>query len=90
MMPEMNGFEFVARLRERPEWRAIPVVVVSAMDLTAADRARLNGHVEAVVQKSGQDREHLMQEVRRMLEASTRARAGATPSGGAKKAPTPA
>jgi PAS domain S-box-containing protein len=90
MMPEMNGFEFVARLRERPEWRAIPIVVVSAMDLTAADRARLNGHVEAVVRKSGQDREHLMQEVRRMLEASTRPHAGAGESSGTKKAPTPA
>ncbi len=77
MMPEMNGFDFLAQLRENPEWREIPVVVVSSMDLSAADRARLNGHVEAVVRKSGQDREHLMQEVRQVLAASVRAQARA-------------
>jgi len=74
MMPEMNGFEFLARLRDRAEWRAIPVVVVSAMDLGEDDRARLRGHVEAVLRKSGQDREGLMQEVRRMLALSVRVR----------------
>jgi len=91
MMPEMDGFEFLQKLRERQEWRDIPVVVVSAMDLTAADRARLNGHVEAVVRKSGQDREHLMGEVRQMLEAAVRTRSSAADeAGGVRKTPTPA
>ena len=91
MMPEMDGFEFLQKLRERQEWRDIPVVVVSAMDLTAADRARLNGHVEAVVRKSGQDREHLMGEVRQMLEAAVRTRSSAADeASGVRKTPTPA
>jgi PAS domain S-box-containing protein len=91
IMPEMDGFEFLRRLREQPEWREIPVVVVSSKDLSAADRARLNGHVEAVVSKGGQDREHLMQEVRQRLAASVRKRTGdAGDEAAAKKASTPA
>lgn len=74
MMPEMNGFEFLTQLRDRAEWRAIPVVVVSAMELGDEDRARLRGHVEAVVRKGGQDRDGLMQEVRRLLARSVHAR----------------
>jgi CheY-like chemotaxis protein len=53
MMPEMNGFEFLEALRERESWRAIPVVVISARELTADDRRRLNGGVEQVVAKGG-------------------------------------
>ncbi|MBI4494088.1 MAG: response regulator, partial [Chloroflexi bacterium] len=51
MMPEMDGFEFVVELRKRSEWRTIPVVVVTAKDLTVEDRLRLNGYVEKILQK---------------------------------------
>ena len=46
MMPEMDGFEFLEKLRGRPDWRDIPVVVITAKDLTDEDRNRLNGGVE--------------------------------------------
>ena len=39
MMPHMNGFELLTELRARPEWRGIPVVVVTAKDLTPEDEA---------------------------------------------------
>jgi len=45
MMPEMDGFQFVDHVRQHEAWRAIPIVVVTAKDLTAADRLRLNGYV---------------------------------------------
>ena len=51
MMPEMDGFEFVARLRAESRWRQIPVIVVTAKALTAEDLARLNGQVQHLVQK---------------------------------------
>ncbi|MDQ2800713.1 MAG: response regulator, partial [Armatimonadota bacterium] len=41
MMPEMDGFEFAQRLRERPEWHTVPVIVLTAKDITDADRLRL-------------------------------------------------
>ena len=49
MMPEMDGFEVVAALQDNPAWRDIPVVVVSAQDLSGEDRLRLNRGVEHIV-----------------------------------------
>ena len=40
MMPEMDGFELRRRLRDEPAWRAIPIVVITAKDLSAEDRER--------------------------------------------------
>jgi signal transduction histidine kinase/DNA-binding response OmpR family regulator len=51
MMPEMDGFQFLEELRKSPAGRSVPVVVLTAKDLTAEDRARLNHSVERVLQK---------------------------------------
>src|SRR5207302_36404 len=51
MMPEMDGFAVVAALQKEPRWRDIPVVVVTARDLDAADRERLNSGVQSVLVK---------------------------------------
>ncbi|MDB5645380.1 response regulator [Methylobacterium sp.] len=53
MMPEMDGFGFLRALRERDEWRDIPVVVLTAKDITADDRRRLAGRADRVLQKGG-------------------------------------
>jgi CheY-like chemotaxis protein len=50
MMPEMDGFEFLDTAP--PRWRDIPVVVVTAKDLTEEDHRRLNGEVERVLGKT--------------------------------------
>jgi PAS domain S-box-containing protein len=52
MMPVMDGFEFLDKLRAVPEYQSIPVVVITAKTLDAADRARLSGNVERVIEKS--------------------------------------
>ncbi len=69
MMPEIDGFEFAQRLRERPEWQAIPVIVLTAKDITEADRLRLNGYVERIVQKGAWDRNALLRDVRALIAA---------------------
>jgi signal transduction histidine kinase/DNA-binding response OmpR family regulator/HAMP domain-containing protein len=80
VMPEMDGFEFVTQLRRRPEWRGIPVVVVTAMDLTEAERRRLNGAVERVIQKDARSGDDLLREVGRALaDCVRRPPAGAGP-----------
>jgi signal transduction histidine kinase/CheY-like chemotaxis protein len=67
MMPEMNGFDFLDALRENPDWRGIPVLVLTAMDLTDEDRRRLNGEVERILQKGASARDQLLDEVGRVL-----------------------
>ena len=65
MMPKMDGFEFLDELRGRPEWQDIPVVVITAKDLTEEDRDRLNGGVERIIQKS--DRDEMLRQLSREI-----------------------
>jgi len=65
MMPEMDGFEFLEEMRRKAEWRDIPVVVVTAKDLTDADRDRLNGGVERIILKTNRD--DMLRELRNVL-----------------------
>jgi len=67
MMPEMDGFDFAAQMHARAEWRSIPIIVLTAKELTADDRLRLNGYVQKVLQKTGQSREELMRQVRDLV-----------------------
>jgi PAS domain S-box-containing protein len=63
LMPVMDGFEFLARVRERDDARSVPVVVLTAKDLTAADHDRLRGSIEAVLLKGSLNTEELLAEV---------------------------
>jgi CheY-like chemotaxis protein len=72
MMPEMDGFEFVAELRKSESGRRIPVVVVTAKELSEEDRRRLNGQVRRVLHKGSFSREELSSELRRALESGRR------------------
>ena len=74
IMPEMDGFQFVAELRSRADWRGIPVLVVTARDLSDGDRRRLNGGVERVIQKRGQSAPELLREVGEALAACVQRR----------------
>ncbi len=67
MMPEMNGFDFLDALRGNPQWRGIPVLVLTAMELSIEDRRRLSGEVERILQKGASARDQLLEEVGRVL-----------------------
>jgi CheY-like chemotaxis protein len=70
MMPEMDGFEFVAEFRRHEAWRAIPIVVVTAKDLSRDDHERLNGYVQKILQKGTYSRDQLLAEVRELVAQS--------------------
>jgi hypothetical protein len=72
LMPEMDGFDFVERLREREEWREIPVVVITAKSLTQDDLARLDRCVARVIQKGTFSRADLLREVSRQVALAQR------------------
>ncbi len=72
MMPEMDGFEFVDELRRTEAGRRVPVVVVTAKEITEEDRERLGGQVRRIFQKGSFSREELTAELRRALEAGRR------------------
>jgi CheY-like chemotaxis protein len=72
MMPEMDGFAFMDVLRRRPVWQDIPVVVITAKDLTQEDRDRLNGDVERIIQKS--DRDEMLRQLSREINKCVKLR----------------
>jgi CheY-like chemotaxis protein len=76
MMPEMDGFEFLTELRKRHEWRSIPIVVITAKDLSAEDRARLTGCVERILEKGVETRDSLLAKVRELVSACAQKRGG--------------
>jgi CheY-like chemotaxis protein len=69
-MPEMDGFEFLEKMRALPACREVPVIVVTAKDITPQERQRLNGYVEKILQKGAYSREALMLEVRDLLNTT--------------------
>jgi CheY-like chemotaxis protein/two-component sensor histidine kinase len=68
MMPEMDGFAVVAALQKEPRWRDVPVIVVTARDLDAQDRARLNSGVQSVLVKEAFRPAELVERIRRLAD----------------------
>ncbi len=69
MMPEMDGFQVVATFQDNPAWRDVPIVVVTAFDLSTEDRRRLNGGVEEILSKHA-DSSQLIARVGTLIAAS--------------------
>ncbi|MEE4273912.1 MAG: response regulator [Thermoanaerobaculales bacterium] len=67
MMPVMDGFEFLMEFRTRPECVTIPVIVVTAKDLTEEDRTRLAGGVERIVEKGALTASDILGHVRSLV-----------------------
>ena len=65
MMPEMDGFELIRQLREHPQWRSLPIIVLTAKDLTLEEREWLAGRTQQIYQK-GSSRQ-LIDEINRLL-----------------------
>ena len=64
MMPEMSGFAVLEELRRREPTRQVPVLVLTARDLTGEDKRQLSGHALAVLRKGEQVNADLVQWIR--------------------------
>jgi CheY-like chemotaxis protein len=67
MMPGMDGFEVLERLQADETWREVPVIIVTAKDLTREDIVRLNGRVAKVLQKGAYQRRDLVRAIHAMI-----------------------
>jgi two-component system, NtrC family, sensor kinase len=69
MMPEMDGFAVVAALQKKADWRDIPVIVITSLDLDAKDRERLNAGVQLVLVKERFQPADLVERIRQLVHS---------------------
>ncbi|MBC8170346.1 MAG: response regulator [Anaerolineae bacterium] len=70
MMPEMDGFQFIQEMRQIEDWRMIPIIVITAKELTNEDRALLNGSVRQILQKGAYNRDQLLAQVLALVKST--------------------
>lgn len=68
MMPDMDGFQVMDALQEKQETKDIPIIVITAKELTPAEKARLKGHIQSLMQKGDFMSDDLLDEVRALLK----------------------
>ncbi len=70
MMPEMDGFEVIKRLEQNPQWQNIPIIIITAKDLTLEERKLLNARVEIILHKGAYKKQALLQQIHSLLEVA--------------------
>jgi CheY-like chemotaxis protein len=70
ILPGMDGFQFIEALHGNPAWQNIPIVVVTAKDLSPEERRSLDRSVRTIVKKGGYTRSELLDIVRAMMRAN--------------------
>ncbi len=76
-MPGIDGFGLVEELKLDPRTTDIPIVVVSAKDITREERQRLNGHIQAVYQKGSLTPRKFVEQVVQTIEEEKNGEKGA-------------
>jgi len=67
MMPEVNGFEVVEALKHDAQTAAIPILILTAKQITAEDRIRLEGSVKKILEKSEFNHGRFIGEIKRAM-----------------------
>jgi len=68
MMPEIDGFSVLDSLKENPQTAPIPVIVVTAKELTPGEKKRLDGQIQSLMQKGEFMSDELLDEVRALVK----------------------
>jgi CheY-like chemotaxis protein len=69
LMPQMDGFAVIESLHQDPQYRNIPIIVLTAKMLTSEEKRLLQQRVCKVFQKNGLERDILIAELRNVLQA---------------------
>jgi CheY-like chemotaxis protein len=70
VLPRKSGFELIHDLQKAEQWAHIPVIVITAAELTPTEWMQLRGYVEQILQKGSYSGEDLLQEIHTLLNAS--------------------
>jgi threonine synthase len=68
MMPDIDGFSVMDALQSQPETKDIPIIVVTAKELTPDEKKRLKGHIQKLMQKGDFMSDDLLDEVRTLIK----------------------
>jgi len=68
MMPDMDGFQVMDALQTKKETKDIPIIVITAKELTPAENKRMKGHIHSLMQKGDFMNDDLLDEVRALLK----------------------
>jgi PAS domain S-box-containing protein len=79
LMPRLDGFAVIERLRQDAQYQQLPIIVLTAKTLTPPEYARLEQSVRTVIQKQGWSQDTLKQELSSILQASRGPLYAATP-----------
>ncbi len=74
MMPEIDGFGVLEKLKDDPRTQHIPVIVVSAKDISGDEWQRLRGHIEGIYQKGSLPPRDFVNQVVEVIEQKTMAK----------------
>jgi signal transduction histidine kinase/CheY-like chemotaxis protein len=80
MMPVLDGFDFLLEMRANAEWQQIPVIVLTAKDLTEEDRRILSGRVEQIVEKGACTHEQVVNLIHQVMDLTPPAGRATTPA----------
>ncbi|MBI9092986.1 MAG: response regulator [Desulfobacterium sp.] len=67
VMPEKDGFEVLENVRTNPKTKALPVVVVTAKDLTLEEKEKLNGNASSILSKSDISPAVMLEEIKNIF-----------------------
>jgi len=66
MMPEISGFDVVEALKQNPQTASIPIIILTAKDITDEDRHRLNSDIVKIMRKKSLEQAHFLDEINRV------------------------
>jgi CheY-like chemotaxis protein len=70
MMPEMDGFEVIKKMRYHPEWQLIPIIVITSVELSSVEHAQLSKQVQNIFHKGKYELQDLLNEVNGLMESA--------------------
>ncbi|MCP4118088.1 MAG: response regulator [Desulfobacteraceae bacterium] len=81
IMPEKNGFEVLDKVRSNPKTRELPVIVVTAKDLTREEKKKLSGNASSILAKSDTNPAVILEEIKNVFAGIERRGEGAMERG---------